>query len=190
MANKNKVKFNLKNVHYAKLTETDGVVTYGAPVGIPGAVSLSLSAEGDTTPFFADGIKYYVSVSNNGYFGDLEIALIPDSFRTDILGDTVDNTAKVVIENALTEPGRFALLFEFDGDQNSIRHVFWNCTATRPSVDGSTTTKSKEVSTEKLTIDAAPLADGRVKAKTGSETTEGVYNGWYSEVWEPTVAGG
>lgn len=190
MANKNKVKFNLKNVHYAKLTETDGVVTYGAPVAIPGAVSLSLSAEGDTTPFYADGVKYYVAVANNGYSGDLEIALIPDSFRTDILGDTVDSTAKVVIENALTEPGRFALLFEFDGDQNAIRHVFWNCTATRPSVEGSTTTASKEVSTEKLTIDAAPLADGRVKAKTGPETTETVYNGWYSKVFEPTAEGG
>jgi len=190
VANKNKVKFNLKNVHYAKLTDTDGVVTYGTPVAIPGAVSLSLSAEGDTTPFYADGIKYYVTVANNGYSGDLEIALIPDSFRTDILGDTVDATDKVVIENALTEPGRFALLFEFDGDQNSIRHVFWNCTATRPSVEGSTTTESKEVSTETLTIDAAPLADGRVKAKTGAETTEAIYNGWYSEVWEPAAAGG
>ena len=79
----NKVKYNLKNVHAAKLTETadDGgtpVFAYAAPKAIPGAVSISLDAEGETSPFYADGIVYFRSVTNNGYSGDLEIALIPE----------------------------------------------------------------------------------------------------------------
>ena len=42
MAN-NKVKFNLWNVHYAPLlTNTTSSISYGKPVPIPGAVSLSL----------------------------------------------------------------------------------------------------------------------------------------------------
>ena len=82
---KNKIKYNLKNVHAAVLTEDDGVYTYGTPKAIPGAVSLSLDAEGDTNPFYADGIVYYRTVANNGYSGDLEIALIPDWVRTDLL---------------------------------------------------------------------------------------------------------
>ena len=77
----NKVKYNLKNVHAAKLTETadDGgtpVFAYATPQAIPGAVSISLDAEGESSPFYADGIVYFRSVTNNGYSGDLEIALI------------------------------------------------------------------------------------------------------------------
>lgn len=187
MANaSNKVKYNLKNVHYAKLTiGEDGAPSFASPVHIPGAVSLSMSPEGETTPFYADGVVYYQSVSNNGYTGDLEMALIPDEFRTEILGDTVDATDKVVLENALANPSPFALLFEFDGDRKAIKHVLFNCTATRPNVEGSTTTESKEPSTETMTLAATPLPNGNVKAKTGNETPENVYNDWYKNVWQP-----
>ena len=49
----NKVQFNLKNVHYAVLTETitEEAVTYSwaTPVHVPGAVNLSLEAQGEIT---------------------------------------------------------------------------------------------------------------------------------------------
>ena len=62
MANrKNKVKFGLKNCHYALVTiDEDGKVTFGTPVSMPGSVSLSLDAEGDNDPFYADDSVYYM----------------------------------------------------------------------------------------------------------------------------------
>lgn len=152
----NKVKFGLKNVHYALLTETDGEVTYGTPVAIPGAVNLSMDAQGDTSTFYADDMAYYVTAANDGYSGDLEIAVIPDSFRKDVLQETEDETDKILVENVNAEPKPFALLFEFAGDQKAVRHVLYNCAATRPSLTGSTTTNTKEPSTETITITASP----------------------------------
>ena len=61
-------------------------------------------------------VLYYVINNNCGYDGDLELALIPESFRTDVLKETLDSKG-VLIENSEVELAAFALLFEFDGDQ-------------------------------------------------------------------------
>ena len=185
---KNKVKYNLKNVHAAILTKgDDGTFTYATPVAIPGAVSLSLDAEGDSSPFYADGIVYFRSTSNNGYSGDLEMALIPEWFRTDILQEVKDSNGVLIERSDITESIYFALLFEFDGDVRKIKHLLYNCSASRPSIESSTNEEDKEVKTETLTVKARPLANGYVKAKTGDATDAETYNNWYSEVYMPAV---
>lgn len=188
MADKeNKVKYNLKNAHYAVITVgEDGAVKYGTPVPMPGSVSLSLDANGEPENFYADGGVYYVINNNTGYEGDLELALIPESFRTDILKEELDEKG-VLIENSEVELGTFALLFEFDGDQKHIRHVMYNCSASRPGIEGKTNEDKKEVQTEKLTINAVPLPNGMVKAKTGNTTDATTYADWYKAVYMPTV---
>ena len=188
MANKkNKVKFNLKNAHYAMLSVAeDGTVSYGKPVPMPGSVSISLDANGEPENFYADGVAYYVINNNMGYDGDLELAMIPESFRTDALGERLDDKG-VLIENAEVELASFALLFEFDGDQRHIRHVLYNCSASRPGIEGKTNEESREVQTETLTVKATPLAGGMVKAKTGDTTDAAVYEGWYTAVYMPAA---
>lgn len=189
MADKeNKVKYNLKNAHYAVITVgEDGAVKYGTPIPMPGSVSLSLDANGEPENFYADGGVYYVINNNTGYEGDLELALIPESFRTDILKEELDEKG-VLIENSEVELGTFALLFEFDGDQKHIRHVMYNCSASRPGIEGKTNEDKKEVQTEKLTINAVPLPNGMVKAKTGNTTDATTYADWYKAVYMPPVA--
>lgn len=188
MADKaNKVKFNLKNAHYALLTlDEDGSPTYAAPVPMPGSVSISLDANGEPENFYADGVAYYVINNNMGYDGDLELAMIPESFRTDVLREELDSKG-VLIENADAELAAFALLFEFDGDVKHIRHVLYNCSASRPGIEGKTNEDSKEVQTETLTVKATPLANGVVKAKTGNTTDATVYANWYKAVYLPTT---
>lgn len=188
MADKNKkVKYNLKNAHYALLTiAEDGTVSYGTPTAIPGSVSISLDANGEPENFYADGIAYYVINNNMGYDGDLELALIPENFRTEVLREELDDNG-VLIENAQVELASFVLLFEFDGDQRHIRHVLYNCAASRPGIEGKTNEESREVQTETLTIKATPLSSGFVKAKTGNTTDTTVYNDWYKAVYMPTV---
>lgn len=183
----NKVKYNLKNAHYALLTiGEDGAVSYATPVPLPGAVSLSLDANGEPENFYADGIAYYVINNNMGYDGDLELALIPESFRTDVLREKLDAKG-VLIENSDAELALFALLFEFDGDVRHIRHVMYNCSASRPKIEGKTNEEKKEVQTETLTIKATPLSDGKVKAKTGNTTDATVYADWYKSVYLPAA---
>ena len=185
----NKVKYNLKNVHAAKLTETvtDGVstFTYAKPQAIPGAVSISLDAEGESSPFYADGIVYFRSVTNNGYSGDLEIALIPEWFRTEILREQLDAKGVLVENNDNAESVKFALLFEFDGDVRAIRHVLYNCSASRPSIESETKEDTIEPGTETLSITADPRADGLVKARTGDTTDAAADAGWYNNVYIP-----
>lgn len=186
----NKVKYNLKNVHAAKLTETvtEGVstFTYAKPQAIPGAVSISLDAEGESSPFYADGIVYFRSVTNNGYSGDLEIALIPEWFRTEILREQLDAKGVLVENNDNAESVKFALLFEFDGDVRAIRHVLYNCSASRPSIESETKEDTIEPGTESLSITADPRSDGLVKARTGDTTDAAAYAGWYNNVYIPT----
>ena len=187
MAN-NKVKFNLWNVYYAPLlTNTTSKIEYGTPIAIPGAVSLSLDPTGENTPFYADGIEYYTISNNMGYSGDLEIALIPESFRVDILKESHDSN-KVLIENKDINVGKFALLFRFDGDIRAINHVMYNCSVSRPKIGSKTNEESKEVQTETLTISAKPLVKGYVKAKTGDSTPQTVYDNWFKSVYLPVAA--
>lgn len=182
----NKIKYGIQNVYYAVATDDgQGVLTYATPVALKGAVSLSLDAQGDTNTFYADNIAYFTATANNGYQGDLELALIPDDFRTAILGETLD-TKGFYVEKADDKAKEFALLFQFEGDENATRHCLYRCTASRSSVASATQEESIEPQTESITITAMPrISDNVIKSRCSSSATD--YATWFTTVTEPTA---
>lgn len=188
---KNKVKFGLSNVHIAKITEQDGEITYGTPFAMPGAVSLTADPEGDTTPFYADNIKYYIAVANNGYTGDLEIAMTPEEFLTQILGQEKD-TNGALFESSDDVNARFALMGEIEGDAKKRRFVYYDCTATRPSAEMNTIEESKEPQTDTISITmAARSSDNVIKAVIEpNETNQDVYDTFFAKVYEKNATAG
>ena len=190
MPNTNKVKFGIKNCHYAVGTVADnGSITYDTPVALPGAVSLSLEPQGENTPFYADNIVYYMGSANSGYQGDLELALVPDAFKKDVLGFKEDGNG-ILYEDADAEVVHFALTFEFSGDKHARRHVMYNCTATRPTVGSTTNTDTKEPQTESITITATsayiPALDADVP-KAACNASDSQYATWNTAIYVPVA---
>lgn len=178
-----KVKFNIRNVHIAPMTTQGETPAWGEPIKVPGAVNFAMEPQGDVTPFYADGIVYYQSSANNGYSGDLEMAMFPVEILKAIYKIAEGTTSKVLTENSRMEPVPFALLFEEEGDASGTRFVLYNCTATRPNRSFATSTTSKEPQTQTITVTAAPLENGNVMAMTGDETPDDIKSGWYDAVY-------
>lgn len=184
MAQENKVRFGLTNVHIAPIVKTeDDKEVYEEVKRMRGAVELTLEPSGEMTPFFADNSVFHTFASNSGYEGSLSIAEIPEFFLTDILGEKkVDG---VLVEDINAKGKNFALMFEFDGDQKATRHVLYNCKASRPTIEGATNEESIEAQTSELSFTAAPNLKGQVRAKTGVETETEIYEDWFTDVFVP-----
>ena len=187
---KNKVKFGLSNCWMAPLTvdATTGEYTYDTPIRVPGAVNLSLSASGDSNDFYADNVIYFNSTANQGYEGDLEIALIPDEIRTQILGETVDSNG-AFIENANDRAKEFAFGFQINGDQTNRKYWYYNCSLTRPNLESSTIESSIEPKTDTMTLKAMPrLSDQQVRAYLEpTEESQAAYDAFFESVYEAVV---
>lgn len=183
-----KVKFNLKNVHYALQTvSTTGEIGYSTPVPIKGAVSTELSPKGNTYTFYADGIEYYKTDTNGGYDGTLEVANLPESFYKDVLNEELDDN-KNLVEKTGAQLVKFALGFQVDGDEKGSKFWFYGGTCTRPNVKGKTNEEGVEVQTDTLNVSFAPEMDGNVKIKSTSETSTSVLDGWFTAVVMPAPA--
>lgn len=187
----NKVRFGLCKVHYAPLIYGENnAISFGTPVPIPGAVNLNLSPEGDMSPFYADNMVYYMAGINAGYTGDAEVAIIPDSFKKDIL-KYVEDSQGCLVETTDAEYAPFALLFQFEGDQKARRHVLYNCSANRPQITASTTDSAKNPQTETIPLICGSIPnaalDGEI-VKASAKKGDTAYADWFTAVHVPAAA--
>ncbi len=182
----NKVLFGLSNVHIAFLDPLTG--EYKTPQNIPGAVKLALNAEGEDSVFYADNIAYFKMTSNNGYSGDLEIALVPDEILMEMLGWEKDSNG-MVVEVADGQQKEFALLFEVEGNKKNKRYIYYNCKASRPNEEHNTKNDKPDPDKQSLSIVAMPTIINGKKIVKGtlelSESNKSVYDGFFKTVLEP-----
>ena len=178
----NKVQFGLKKLYYATITDSGTALAYGTPVALPGAVSMTAAPTGESEEFEADDIIYYRSGGAKGYDISVELAYLPETFYTEVLGSASD-TNNVQMENNTDTIKSIALLGQFDGDAHKRLWVFYNCTPERPEFSGAT---SRSKTPKTITIKMASTADpytGNVKAVTTATTTSTVTNDWYTGVY-------
>lgn len=183
---KNKVKFGLKNVHVWPITSaSEEAVTFGDVIKMPGGVEITINPVGEDNKFYADDIVYWNEYSNNGYEGDITIAIIPEEYEIQVLGNVKD-TNGAVIEVSNARPKNYAMAFEFNGDATQTRHILYNCSSSRPTTQSKTVEETKEPQTDQISFNAMPARDTQyVKAKLDKGQTG--YDSWFTEPYVPVI---
>lgn len=185
----NKVIFGLDKVHIAFFDKTATTQpAWEAPTAIPGAVRWAPEAQGETTTFYAENMAYFIVTSNNGYTGELEMALIPDAIKARMYGWKIDDNG-MLVEVADGIPEKFALLGQIKGDKRDRRFVYYDCQAARTAKENTTKGESTEVSGETLSITSSPIElDGRVIVKGDLELSTSnatQFNSFFTTVYTP-----
>ena len=179
-----KVLYGLDNVHVAFVSSTSPY-TWEDPIPIPGAVNFTCDPEQAEQSFYADNVRYYYSNKNNGYTGELEMALVPEAILAEMLGWEIDSNG-MLVEIADGKPKEFALLCECEGDEQGRRWVYYRCVASRPSEAHATSEESESISTTTLNLRVLPVKVGTkniVKAIAPPDCT--AFDNWFNAVVLP-----
>lgn len=156
MTETNKVRYGLSNVHVGTVTFGEGTPTFSVPKSYPGAVNMTLDAEGEQSVFYADNIAYYVTNSNNGYTGELEMAYLYDWFEKEYLGN-IESNEGMIVETSDSAPQTSYIMFQFEGDKNATKYIIYNVTFSRPSLEGGTKEDTTEPNTTTIPFTSVPL---------------------------------
>lgn len=185
-----KIVYGLDKVHYAPITVgPDGRITFGKPIRMFGATEFKASPSGESVSVYADNGVYYSVSANQGYEVELNIHNIPKEFETHALGVIYDEEKGIMKEVTNAKNGAFALLWEFETDVKPVRHLFYNCTATRMDIESKSLEEKIDPSAKTIKITASPIElDGEkiVRAKTvatESSMAKVIYDSWYEKVF-------
>lgn len=170
---------------------TPGTTGWGVPRAIPGAVRWTPSTVGEASTFYADNTAYFVVTANNGYTGELEMALVPDDVMAEMLGWEIDdNGALIEISDGIAK--KFALLGQVQGDSKNRRFVYYDCQAARPAKERTTKNESITPSTDVMNLTVSPMEVGGRMAVKGdlelSDTNAAAYNGFFDSVYTPVFS--
>ncbi len=179
MADKNKVRFGLKNVHVCSITESAESIKYGKPVAWKGAKSLTLDPEGETNTYYADNTAYFTTNTNNGYSGSLEMSEIPEEIDKMIFNTVITEEGNLA-EDANVLPNNVGLMFQFEGDVSATKYLLYKVVFARPNIEGETKEESTDPKTTSMDITVVPVEQGdhqwvRSKCRKGDTNYESFF---------------
>lgn len=154
----NKVRYGLSNCYYAIYDES--TKTWGTPVSIPYAQSLSIDRNKSNSDVYADNKLIYHIATLNSATINLQLSVLEDSVKQALLGHKSANTSTNNVEVTNATSVYFALLFQIEGDDEKRRKIFYLCTAALGNESYETTGDSINAVSESLEITAYPIADG------------------------------
>ena len=159
-----------------------------------GAVSFSLTPEGDRAPFHANNVLYHVQKQDNGFTGDLMMSKFPVQYLVDTLGWVFDaNGMLVEAENVPQKP--HALLFEVMGTNSPIRVVLYHCVGSKPVRAYRANEAAPRFEGETMALTITPFHFGWVTTAKSSlvrEENPTAYDSFFDNVMLPVnpLAGG
>ena len=116
----------------------------------------------------------------------MEFAKLSEDFRQEILGETLDSTDKVMVENSADVSSPFALLYQVEEDAGKSYRVLYYIQAGKIPIEASTLTDTTEPQTDTVDITVSPVPDTMdLKAHTTDDTPTATVEGWFTSVWRP-----
>ena len=178
---------DVSKLNGAELPPVD-IVTFGSPCQDMSVAGKRNGLDGSRSGLFHEAVRIIreMRCTTNGEYPRF-IVWENVCFDEDTLITCENGCKGVLVEKNDAELAQFALLFEFEGDKNKIRHVLYCCSASRPKTESSTKEESTEVKTETLSLKSTALPNGLVKCKTCEKTDETTYNNWYKSVYIPNI---
>ncbi len=154
----NKVRFGLSKCYYAIWDASTS--TYGTPVAVPYAQSLSIDRNKSSSDVYADNKLIYHIGSLNSATINVQFSVIADTVKQALLGHKSAVTTANNVEVTNGTPIYFALLFQIEGDDENRRKIYYRCTASLGNESYETTGDSVNAVGESLEITAYPVEVG------------------------------
>lgn len=164
---KNKVEFGISNVHIGTYTEINGAITFGTPMALPGARSLSLEPQSEEVKFYADNVVYYGAYSDNGFTGSLTMARFTTEFKKAFLGYVELSDGGLGKKKNASKPNVY-IAFQAEGDQESRRVILYNVALADINREFSTKEESVDPATEEISITVMGINTGDVQLTKAS----------------------
>lgn len=185
----NKIEYGLRKFVVFPLIEgTNGAITYGDPVSLPGIQSMTMDPQGDETSIYADDTLYFSHYSSTGYKGSIQFVTKSDLIGKTLFGD-VETEDGGLLELSDAKPLRFGAAFQCAGDEKNVRHKMYNVTFSRGSTEHKTMEDKIEAATYSCDFTAIPveLADGHLASKGRFVEGSAGYDDAFDTLTLPTI---